>query len=101
MLEQKKLAEDVGFHGNDFASLIDTFSKVFFGSETFYSKCDDLIARFKYALTGEDIVIILSSYIQLKRNPSEAQRQMLASVTSSDIGSSIMMHRLQYLKALL
>jgi hypothetical protein len=61
MLKQRKMAEDVGFHGHDLALLMDSYSKSLFGREIFFETCQKLALKFKYALSSADLLTILNS----------------------------------------
>lgn len=94
MLSQKKLAEDVGFDAHDFSTLIETFSSVLFGSDSFYSKTNEVFVRFKYAIGPNEVVTLLAAFIQADKKPDKLLSESLQGIQGSDLSSEELRHKL-------
>ena len=99
MLSQKKLAEDVRFEGKDFARVVEAFSNVYQGSDQFYNKCEEVLSRFKYALSEEDIIRIFYSYIQMKKTPPQVVLDLAKDIKGENLSS--LKHKFEYIKGIL
>jgi hypothetical protein len=96
MLQQKKLAEDVGFHPEDLSLLLEAFSQSFFGSETFFETAQRLAVKFKYTLSDSDLVKILKSTIMSKNKPNSDLVNLMNGVNRKELPLCSLMQAYDY-----
>lgn len=91
------MAEDVGFHANEFTALLGTFVNVFCGSDAFFEKCTKLAQKFKYALSDDDVVLFIDSFVKSKRAPPSEFLKLLPTVTRDSLTTPSVQHTFDYL----
>eukprot|EP00347_Sterkiella_histriomuscorum_P008415 403345181 len=67
MLNQRKLAEDVGFQAGDVVKIVKAYQDGFAGSPKLFDSLQQLIIKFKYTATSHDVLHIVNSLTRLKQ----------------------------------